>query len=296
MSKSSPDIIVITGADGLVGGHLTKLFAEAGNSVLAVTRNRSFQPPHGASRALWEELKKELNGKPIKAVFHCAATHPTSRAVADAEGLVSGNITLTKQLLDNFTDGQIEKFFYCSSLSVYGPDVIGPLREDGPLGTIGTYGNVKLLTEQLLQESRVSKETLVWRLAGILAPGNLNPLPGRWIQKILANEVIEVTDPDAKYNHAYLVQDLVALAAALILKKLPKFSVVNVASSNPITLEQLASQIRERFPQYKLQFQWKVSPHKRDAADISKLRALLGGIEPRATAETVRIYLNSTPK
>lgn len=284
------DTVVITGAAGLIGSALVRQFSSMGATVVAVVKQTLPSELPGVSYVLWSELADAVRNRPISTLFHCAATHPTSNTEATPSGLASGNLALTQILTSQFTTRQIQRLIYLSSLSVYGADVVGSLHEDGPLGNPDLYGQAKRQTEIFLQQSSVAHSTLVLRLAGILAQGNLKPLPGRWLQRLQQGLTLEISGATAPYNHGYLLDDLVQLCVHAHQQTLAHFITMNVASSEPIPVREAAEMVLKAAQRPPSDMIIRAENSQHGAASTTKLAELLGSA-PRTTRDTLATYL-----
>jgi nucleoside-diphosphate-sugar epimerase len=148
-------IAAITGANGFIGRHLVRRFAEAGWEVRPVVRG-----DYAASR-----LEESFAGADV--VVHAAGV---TRAPTSA-GLTV-NATLTEQTAAAARRGGVPRFVLLSSQAAAGPasSLDTPVREDAPPAPIEAYGRAKLEAERLVRESGIP--FVILRPAAVYGPGD----------------------------------------------------------------------------------------------------------------------------
>jgi nucleoside-diphosphate-sugar epimerase len=147
-------LVAITGANGFIGGHLIRGFAEAGFKVRPVVR-RDFEN---------NALDERFAGADV--VVHAAgATRAPSRA-----RLRSSNVDLTARTLEAAARAGVRRFVFISSQAAAGPAAAldAPRAETDAPHPIEAYGQSKLDAEHLVRAS-----TLPWvivRPAAVYGP------------------------------------------------------------------------------------------------------------------------------
>lgn len=159
--------ILVTGATGFIGSHLTERLAKEGHKIKVLIRNSDLEK---SSRKETLELLKKLNVEPyfgdlmdkyslegavkdIDAVFHLAAI---ARPMAIPKGLYFKiNEEGTKNLLEacKKENGKIKKIIIMSSISAIGPTRDGnPVNEQTKPLPVDVYGWSKLAQEKIAFE------------------------------------------------------------------------------------------------------------------------------------------------
>ncbi len=150
--------IIISGASGFVGQHLSKFLKENGNEVLPI----SLRNPN------WDFDKK------ADAIIHLAGkAHDTANTSADEEYFII-NTDLTKKLFDDFLNSEIQDFFYFSSVKATA-DTVDEILDENHLSNPKTpYGKSKLLAEEYLlsKKNLENKRLFIIRPCMIHGPGN----------------------------------------------------------------------------------------------------------------------------
>jgi nucleoside-diphosphate-sugar epimerase len=125
--------VLITGASGFLGGHLTRMLIERGVTprVLMRSENRRIDFPlsqvdlyPGDLRDV-KALEQSMAG--VEVVYHCAAmVKPSGRK----EDFFDVNVQGTEQLLHTARASSVKRFVHVSSVAVYGPGQKTIIRED----------------------------------------------------------------------------------------------------------------------------------------------------------------------
>jgi UDP-glucose 4-epimerase len=158
--------IIVTGAAGFIGSHLTERLLSEGHQVIGVDmfnkpewnrfkryNLRRIQQHHNFRLAEQNLLEMDLPEivEDADVVFHLAAVAGVRQSWGnDFEEYVNLNILATQRLLEACKGTGIKKFIYASSSSVYGGSA-GPTSEDAPLHPISPYGMSKLAGEHLVR-------------------------------------------------------------------------------------------------------------------------------------------------
>ena len=162
---SQPKRVVVTGAAGFIGSHLSERLLADGHDVVGVDcftdyyeRARKQQNLHAALAnprfKLLEldlvdaDLRPALEGAAV--VFHLAA-QPGVRPSwgPHFERYVRDNILATQKLLEALKEIRVERVVYASSSSVYGDAEAFPTKESALPRPVSPYGMTKLAAEHL---------------------------------------------------------------------------------------------------------------------------------------------------
>lgn len=155
--------ILVTGADGFIGSHLTESLVYAGCSVRAFTLYNSFnswgwldhlskdikdslevvsgdiRDPHG--------VKEAMRGCDI--VFHLAALIAIPYSYHSPDTYVDTNIKGTLNILQAAKELGIRKIIHTSTSEVYGTARFVPITEEHPLQGQSPYSATKIAADQL---------------------------------------------------------------------------------------------------------------------------------------------------
>lgn len=155
--------ILITGADGFIGSHLTEALVRAGHNVRAFTLYNSFnswgwldrcapevkghfevfsgdiRDPHG--------VKTAMNG--CDKVLHLAALIAIPYSYHSPATYVDTNVTGTLNVLQAAREIGIERLVHTSTSEVYGTAKFVPITEGHPLQGQSPYSATKIAADQL---------------------------------------------------------------------------------------------------------------------------------------------------
>ena len=162
-SHSSNSVVLVTGADGFIGSHLTESLVRLGYTVRAFTYYNSFnswgwldhcakdvkgnfevfsgdiRDPYG--------VRKAMEG--VDSVLHLAALIAIPHSYSSPDAYVDTNIRGTLNILQAARDFQVSKVVHTSTSEVYGTARFVPMSEDHPLQGQSPYSATKIAADQL---------------------------------------------------------------------------------------------------------------------------------------------------
>lgn len=155
--------ILVTGADGFIGSHLTEALVRAGHDVRAFVLYNSF-----GSYGWLEHCAKEVKGhfevfsgdvrdpygvktamKDRDAVLHLAALIAIPYSYHSPETYVDTNIKGTLNVLQAARELGVERVIHTSTSEVYGTARFVPITEEHPLQGQSPYSATKIAADQL---------------------------------------------------------------------------------------------------------------------------------------------------
>jgi dTDP-glucose 4,6-dehydratase len=162
-SPISNQIVLVTGADGFIGSHLTESLVRLGYTVRAFTYYNSFnswgwldhcakdvknnfevisgdiRDPYGVRKAM----------KGVDAVLHLAALISIPHSYNSPDAYVDTNIRGTLNVLQAARDFGVSKVIHTSTSEVYGTAKFVPMTENHPLQGQSPYSATKIAADQL---------------------------------------------------------------------------------------------------------------------------------------------------
>lgn len=150
--------ILITGATGYIGSHLTQTLIDQGHSIRILCRSIPTQSlfHHPSIEMVMGDINNQSSlekaMKNIKQVYHLAAY---ARLWAkDPQTFHRINVDGTKNVLEAALQAGVEKIVYTSTAGVIGPSFEFPMREDIPrvIPFFNAYEETKTISEAIVRE------------------------------------------------------------------------------------------------------------------------------------------------
>lgn len=184
--------VLVTGASGFLGGHLTEFLTAKGVEVVAMVRKTS--DTSLIDRLGLEKRVADMTDPPslctavkgVDAVIHLAAYY-TLHGKKELYDLVT--VQGTKSILDVCVQEGVTRFVYCSSTEAIGAVEDVPALEDHPPNPQYEYGRSKLKTESVIREYDDKLETTIVRPSGIYGPRNIDDISYYFITSCARNSL-----------------------------------------------------------------------------------------------------------
>jgi UDP-glucose 4-epimerase len=157
--------VLVTGADGFIGSHLTEALVRNGADVTALALYNSFDS-HGWLDDLPDKIRSQLKlvrgdvrdsaflnrivrGQAV--VFHLAALIAIPYSYAAAQSYVETNILGTVNVLEAARQWETERVVHTSTSEVYGTAQTMPIRETHPLQGQSPYSASKIGADMMAE-------------------------------------------------------------------------------------------------------------------------------------------------
>ncbi|MGI8951712.1 MAG: SDR family oxidoreductase [Chitinophagaceae bacterium] len=153
--------IVVTGAKGFLGQHLSLYLASKKYSLIAASRGEC-HIPHNQKFQYYKidltdeaEVRRMLQKFQPEIIIHAAAMSKPDECEKDHAECLKQNVEVTKYLLQSFkSEKNHSQFIYISSDFIFGEN--GPHSEDDEPAPLNFYGESKLLAEQFVKQSEIN--------------------------------------------------------------------------------------------------------------------------------------------
>jgi nucleoside-diphosphate-sugar epimerase len=252
--------MVVTGAAGFIGSHLSERLIADGHSVTGID---SFSDHYARelkefniselAEPSFELVERDLASDPIHdlleeadVVFHLAARPGVRDSWNEFSDYVSANIIGSRTVF-NAAAATHTRVVYASSSSVYGNTTALPVSEDHPLRPISPYGASKVMTEVLAgaYASSFGLEAVGLRYFTVYGPRQRPDMGlSRFIEAAVAEQAIPIYGDGCQRRDMTYVGDVVD--ATLAAAQCGKGDVVyNVASANQRTLLDILDELGE---------------------------------------------------
>jgi nucleoside-diphosphate-sugar epimerase len=194
--------ILVTGASGFIGRHLTTELQKQGAKVLAL----DVQDNNPVDLRDWHRLEDFGNelGK-LDLAYHLAGLMFVPYSFENPREIYEVNVLGTLNLLELCRLHKAEKVVFASSY-VYGPPQYLPIDEEHPLNPTSPYARSKVMGENLLKafhEDYGLKYTIL-RPFNIYGEGQSDNFLIPTILKQMACGKIELVDPEPKRDFLYI--------------------------------------------------------------------------------------------
>jgi len=154
-------IVLVTGADGFIGSHLTEMLVRSGARVRALSLYNSFNSWGWLEDIDCLDRIEVTSGdirdphfvksvtKGVDTVFHLAALIAIPYSYVAPESYVSVNVSGTLNLLQAAREAGVSRFLHTSTSEVYGTARFVPIHEGHPLQAQSPYSATKIAADAL---------------------------------------------------------------------------------------------------------------------------------------------------
>lgn len=253
----------MTGGAGFIGSHLTDRLLALGHQVrvlddfstgrrenlAAAARSAGLEVRQGDIRDM-ATVRHAMNG--VDGVFHQAALVSVPRSVERPDLSFEINAAGTHHVFEAARQTGVRRIVYASSAAVYGDHHQPPLSEDLRPRPCSPYGLDKLYTEQLgaLYASLYDIRAVALRYFNVFGPRQDPSSPYSGVVSILVDRLRRGAPPtifgDGEQTRDFVyVEDVVQANVAAMQAPGDGFHVFNVARGERLSLNALASLLRE---------------------------------------------------
>ena len=153
-----PDRVLVTGGAGYIGSVVTAQLLSKGCEVVVfdnLSNSCKAAVPLRAKLVIGDTadrsaLDRVFTGHHIDAVMHFAASIEAGESMKVPEKYFRNNTANTLTLLEAVLAHKVPRFVFSSTAALYGTPDRTPIEETDPLHPTNTYGESKLLVEQML--------------------------------------------------------------------------------------------------------------------------------------------------
>jgi len=240
--------IIVTGGAGFIGGSLAGRLIKEGYKVIVldnfstgyhenIPNEADFIYFDVSQPGYYHKIKKL---KPA-AVFHIAGQSSGEVSFDNPLYDFDVNARSTLMMLDYCKSNDVKRFFYASSMSVYG-NKMKQVAEDEPLEPISFYGASKLASEKYMAiYSKAGIATTAFRLFNVYGPmQNLNNMRqgmvSIYMAFMLAEKPVHVKGPLERYRDFIYIDDVINCFMECLFNKNTENKVYNVAAGRKTTI------------------------------------------------------------
>jgi nucleoside-diphosphate-sugar epimerase len=245
-------LILITGANGFVGHHVVHHLISKGYTVASLIRNNVALKDSPKAIEIADNhhvIFGDLNKTPIIPFNIDAVIHLAGQIVLPGikdEEFLSRNKAITEGLIRLLSRLDVKRVINLSTSSIYGNILCGNASEDMAPREPNAYGISKYASEREL--SRFSQNISVThvRTPGIIGPSANPNLITTLTARASAGSPIELANLEADFNNVVHITDICRFLDHLLrTEPIAGCDSVNLASREPITIEQMGKLILE---------------------------------------------------
>lgn len=255
--------VLVTGAAGFIGSHLCEALIARGCTVRGLDSFTAFYDPARKRRnldalidhpafelvaddLLTARLDEALDG--VDVVAHLAGEPGVTTSWGrDFDRYVDRNILATQRLLESTSGRGISRLVYASSSSVYGTGA-DVLRATGEPRPASPYGVTKLAAETLVGAYAGSLSAVSLRYFSVYGPRQRPDMAAhRFIESLLDGRPLTVYGDGRQVRDFTYVGDIVEATVQALFADLPSGSVLDVASSEPMSVRTLVGHLEALF-------------------------------------------------
>jgi NAD dependent epimerase/dehydratase len=153
--------VLVTGADGFIGSHLTEMLASQGHAVRALAQYNSFNHWGWLEGAALGDAVEVVSGdirdphfcrrltRDVDVVYHLAALIAIPYSYVAPDSYVDTNIRGTLNLCQGALDNGVRRFVHTSTSEVYGTARYVPIDEKHPLQPQSPYSASKIAADAM---------------------------------------------------------------------------------------------------------------------------------------------------
>jgi UDP-glucose 4-epimerase len=283
--------ILVTGANGFIGRHLTTELQKQGANVLAL----DVQGNYPVDLRDWHRLENFGNnlGK-LDLAYHLAGLMFVPYSFENPREIYEVNVLGTLNLLELCRLHSAEKVVFASSY-VYGPPQYLPIDEDHPLNPTSPYARSKVMGENLLKafhEDYRLKCTIL-RPFNIYGEGQSDNFLIPTILKQIAHGKIELVDPEPKRDFLYITDMVDAYLKAGEFDS-GNFEIFNIGAGLSYAVDEIVQMVMEIWGQ-QVEVSYKHSRRRNEImnviANVQKAQNKLGWTPKVALKEGLKKYV-----
>jgi nucleoside-diphosphate-sugar epimerase len=254
--------ILVTGAEGFLGGAVTRALLARGDAVVGLDAGacRRLHARAESDPALTVAAVDICDAEAVDAVFarhrpravvHCAALVGVLVSLREPARLLRVNVEGSANLFEAMARHGTRRMVHVSSEEIYGPFTSARIDEDHPVAPLYAYGVSKVAVEQLGRSYRETHglESIDIRTSWVYGPDfPRDRVPVNLIRAAIRGTPLHVPcGAESRIDHTYLDDAVAGVIGALDHPDHP-FAAYHVASGTSPSLGEIAALVRDLVP------------------------------------------------
>lgn len=283
--------LLVTGANGFVGGTIARAWQKSGGRVVGVVRSeRSQTGDQGIVlvRCYYaaEEIRDLVNHYAPDAIFHAVGTASVAWSFTDPDRSLNANFETLCAVLEGVRHSRYRpRVLYPSSAAVYGEPERVPVPENAPIRPLSPYGQHKAAAERRAREYATSFDVpvTILRVFSLFGPHQRRLLIHELFEQFRDQPVVTLQGTGEETRDFLHEDDFAAMTFAVLTRATERCAVLNVAAGQGTRIGELAQTMGRLLGSRKdIRFANRARPGDpaRWIADVSRLKALLGDAAP----------------
>ena len=245
--------ILVTGAAGFLGAHLSEALANAGNKVVGIDNMSGGYEDNIPTNIEFykldccdfEKIKPIMSG--IDAVYHCAATAHEGLSVFSPFEITKNNYLASVSVFSAAVNAKVKRIIFCSSMARYGSQK-HPFKETMNPKPIDPYAISKVASEQVLI-NLCELNKVEWVIAvphNIIGPKQKYDDPFRNVVSIMINRMLQGKAPiiygDGKQTRCFsYIEDCLSCLIPMLDQKNLNKQIINIGPDEEfVTINKIA--------------------------------------------------------
>ena len=308
--------VLVTGAAGFIGSHLTERLLADGREVVGLDCFDDFYDPAVKERNLavardhrgFQEARVDLRDREalrdlpdsVDAVVHLAARAGVRPSIADPELYTSVNVGGTIALMEWMRSRGIRDLVFASSSSVYGNRAQGPFSETDLVNNpISPYAATKRSGELFCHTYHhlFGMSVVALRFFTVYGPRQRPDLAIHKFARLMRDgaPITMFGDGTSERDYTYITDILQGVTGALEFVRAPEpvFEIVNLGESRTVRLREMIDTLAEELGVKPTIQQLPQQPGdvERTFADVTRARTLLGYRPTTGFRDGIRAFL-----
>ena len=305
--------LLVTGANGFVGGTIARAWQKSGGQVVGLMRSgskRGVDPAVSvvASNYSAQEIGDIIDRCAPAAVFHAVGTASVAASFADPDQSLNANVETLSAVLEGVRRSRHRpRVFYPSSAAVYGEPERLPVAESAPMRPLSPYGEHKAAAELRAHEYATSFDVpvAILRVFSLFGPHQRRLLVHELFEQFREQPVVTIQGTGEETRDFLHEEDLAAMTFAVLDRATEHYVILNLATGQGTRIRDVAQTMRRLLKSTKdIRCLNRVRPGDpvRWIADISKLKDLVGEAAPAGAydlegrlAATLKVWSAQAP-